>query len=104
MMPDLNYRALIAGLTDELRGEMAYTALLHADENAVSHLVDALYAGVGEAHGLIIIELLATIGGWEARKLLEDILSPFKPFKHEAWKQAAHEGMRKNGWDESPSD
>ncbi len=97
-MTALNYSALIAGLTDDLRGDLAYTTLLEADEDAVAHLSDALYAGVSEAHGLIIIELVATIGGWEAQNLLEDILSPFKPFKHETWKTAARDGMQANGW------
>lgn len=97
-MSDLNYPVLIAGLADELRGEIAYEILLAADEDAVAHLADALYAGVSEAHGLKIIQLVTIIGGWEARRLLEDILSPFRPFKHESWQRAARAGMQANGW------
>lgn len=48
----------------------ARVELLALDEDAVNPLIEAFYAGVGEAGGVAIIDLVAEIGGPDALTLL----------------------------------
>ncbi len=65
----------------------ARQTLLALDEQAVSPLVDAFYAGVNEAQGLALLDVVTEIGGPEAQTLLTDIVfdSSARPaFRHKA--------------------
>lgn len=64
----------------------ALETLYTLDEHAVEPLIDEFYAGVNEQTGLVIIEIVSTIGGWEARQLLDDIADNPQPYT--SWKRA----------------
>ncbi|MFW5709034.1 MAG: hypothetical protein ACOCX5_02320 [Chloroflexota bacterium] len=71
--------------------EAARMALLVEDEAVVEPLIDCFYAGVSEDEGLFILELLALIGGYEARQLFEDQVQYGVRF--ESWEVAARAAL-----------
>lgn len=91
--PDLKF------LLDEIlsgdggRRQRARVMLLALDEDAVTALVDAFYAGVNEAQGVVLLDVVAEIGGPEALQLLADVYqNPAKP----AWERWAALGLARN--------
>jgi hypothetical protein len=68
-------RARLKEITDGSINERAaaWLVFLRLDEDAVQPLADELYSGVDERTGVVILELLAEIGGWEALMVLQDI-------------------------------
>lgn len=91
----MDYDKLINDLTseDDPIRESAYQAILMQDEGAVDPLIDIFYAGVNEATGLAMLDILNRIGGYEVRLLLEDLT------KHETrkirWRDAARNYLAK---------
>ena len=71
----IDYHALLkqatTGTSDERHHalHMIYTQ----DEAAVAPLIDQFYAGVDETTGLLILQVLRMIGGYEARQLFHEI-------------------------------
>lgn len=82
---------------DTAAREQARFVLVELDEMVVSFLIDLFYAGLSETAGLIVIELVAEIGGFEARSLLEDVVH-LSSYGRESWRRAAHLGLARNGW------
>lgn len=87
---------LIQQLTgdDETQRTTARQQILALDEDAVEPLTDEFYAGVNEAAGEIILEILGEIGGWEALNVLRDTYA--NP-RYPSWKAAAERGLAYNG-------
>ena len=79
---------------DEKRRQQARIMLLTLDEEAVEALIDAFYAGVNEAQGVVLLDVVAEIGGFEALQLLEDV---FLNGSNDVWKRWAALGMARNG-------
>lgn len=79
---------------DETRRQRARVMLLALDEDAVPPLVDEYYAGMTEAQGVVLLDIVAEIGGPEAMQLLEDV---FHNGQHDAWQRWAALGMARNG-------
>lgn len=82
---------------DAAAREQARSVLVALDEMVVSSLIDLFYAGLSEAAGLVVIELVAEIGGFEARSLLEDV-AHLSSHGRESWRGAARQGLARNGW------
>jgi hypothetical protein len=97
-MADLDYAALLADITgaDSIRRDAAFAMIYAEDEMAVQPLIEQFYAGVNEATGLAIIEIVSEIGGFEARTLLEDIVFLTETYPHASWREAARQGMIRN--------
>jgi hypothetical protein len=72
----------------------SWLAFLRLDEDAVQPLADELYSGVDEQTGVVILELLAEIGGWEAMAVLQDI---YQAGGRDALVKTAARGLAKNG-------
>lgn len=75
----------------------AWLAFLKLDEDAVQLLADELYSGVNEQTGVVILELMAEIGGWEAMIVLQDI---YQAGERDVLVKTAAKGLARNGWDE----
>jgi HEAT repeat protein len=91
--PDLKFLLdeILSG--DAKRQQQARIVLLAMDEDAVPPLVDAFYAGVTEAQGVVLLDIVAEIGGPDAIQLLEDVSEhPGKP----AWERWALLGLARN--------
>lgn len=91
--PDLKFMLdeILSG--DETRRQRARVMLLAMDEDAVTALADAFYAGVNEAQGVVLLDVVAEIGGPEALQLLEDVYqNPSKP----VWERWAALGLARN--------
>lgn len=97
--PQPDIYALVQQLVshDVAAREQARFVLLGLDEVVVSSLIDLFYAGLSEAAGLAVIELVAEIGGFEARSLLEDV-AHLSSYGRESWRGAARLGLVRNGW------
>ncbi|MEM6284430.1 MAG: HEAT repeat domain-containing protein [Chloroflexota bacterium] len=78
---------------DETRMQRARIMLLALDEEAVQALTDAFYAGVNEAQGVVLLDVVAEIGGYEALQLLEDV---FYNGMKDVWRRWAALGMARN--------
>lgn len=76
----------------------ARDTLLALDEAVGSDLINLFYAGLSESAGVAVIELVAEIGGFEARSLLEDV-AHLSSYGRAAWREAARRGLAHNGWD-----
>ncbi len=81
---------------DARERETALNVIYAHDEEAISSLIDEFYAGVSESTGIVIIQLVSKIGGYEARQLLEDILQNPPPYA--SWQETAQTGMTYNAW------
>jgi|SRR5690606_28533127 len=88
-------RAGLKRITDGMVEERAaaWLAFLRLDEDAVQPLADELYSGVDEKTGVVILELLAEIGGWEVMMVLQDI---YQAGGREALVKAAAQGLARN--------
>lgn len=82
---------------DEARRQTARVMLLALDEEAVQALIDEFYAGVNEAQGVVLLDVVAEIGGYEALQLLEDV---FRNGTNAVWRRWAALGMARNGRDD----
>ena len=87
---------LVSGNTSQRQSALKIIA--EQDEDAVQPLIDQFYAGVNEATGLVIIDLIGTIGGFEARQLLEDLYYLNQAQNKESWYQSAKDALKHNGW------
>ena len=85
-------RALIHGSADERQS--ALHELYRMDEAAVDALTDEFYAGVDEATGVAILEVVSTIGGPDALRLLK--YACYFGDKA-AWREAGAKGLADNG-------
>jgi hypothetical protein len=72
----------------------AWDALRALDEDAVDALLSAFYAGVSEAQGLLILALVAEIGGPDGLTLLRNVY--YDPDARQAWHIAAGRGLLHN--------
>jgi hypothetical protein len=99
-MPKIDYHHILQHIIsgDKTQRQSALKVIAEQDENAVAPLIDQFYAGVNEATGLVIIDLISTIGGFEARQLLEDVYHLDQTYKHASWRQSAQIGLKRNGW------
>lgn len=84
-------RFLVAEPIHRLAARMILVAL---QEDAIEPLADAYYAGVNDAQGVALLDLMADIGGYEALNILRDILKHEK--KRRKLRIAAAEGMMRN--------
>jgi len=82
--------------------ESAREALRALDEDAVDPLINAFYAGVNEAHGIAILELVGEIGGPDALTLLRNI--GYDPTTRPAWREAARRALLLNRDNLSPAE
>lgn len=91
----IDYALLLKRITEGSPDERdsVLSAIYAADEDAVAALTDQFYAGVNEATGLAILEIVSDIGGWEARLLLEDVVHLTARYPHESWRVAARLGL-----------
>ncbi len=87
----MNYATLLQQIA--AGDEVARAEIYALDEEAITPLIDEFYAGVNEATGLIIIEILSDIGGFEARMLLEDVVHLSARYLYETWRLAARLGL-----------
>ncbi len=91
--PDLKFLLdeILSG--DEGRRQRARMMLLAMDEDAVQALVTTFHAGVSEAQGVVLLDVLTEIGGPVALQLLADVYAnPPKP----AWQRWAALGLARN--------
>ncbi len=88
-------RALVQGSAVER--ETALHELYRMDEDAVDLLTDEFYAGVDEATGVAILEVVSTIGGPDALRLLK--YACYFGDKA-AWREAGERGLAENGFSE----
>lgn len=95
-MIDQQIRELVRRLNHKSPAHSAAARMLLValQEKAVGPLIDELYAGVSDAQGIVILDMLAEIGGPEAMEVLRSI------FTHEtqrpALQTAAARGLRHN--------
>jgi hypothetical protein len=92
-MSDFNRFITALGSPDETAREAAWAALRTLDEDAMDPLTDAFYAGVPEATGVCILNLVAEIGGPDALLLLRSV---YDSSERPAWKRAAASGLLRN--------
>jgi hypothetical protein len=74
--------------------DAARTEFYRRDEDAVDPLTDEFYAGVDEATGVAILEIISAIGGPDALRLLK--YACYFGDK-EAWRDAGARGLADNG-------
>jgi hypothetical protein len=88
-------KALVQGSAEER--EAARTAFYRMDEDAVDPLCEEFYAGVDEATGVAILEVISAIGGPDALRLLK-----YACYFGEkaAWRDAGERGLADNGFSE----
>jgi len=72
-VPD--YAQLVKQLVDSdpATRQSARTTLLEMDENAIDPLIDQFYAGVTDAEGVAILQIMAEIGGPDALSTLRNV-------------------------------
>ncbi len=75
MMSDANFSQLVKQLVDDslMIQQVAEMILLALDEDAVDPLIDEFYAGVTDAQGVAILEIMAKIGGPDAMSTLRNV-------------------------------
>jgi hypothetical protein len=95
-MSELSFREIVSQLTGEDAGqhEAARARLLEMDEDAVNPLLDVFYGGVSEAEGLVILDVVAEIGGPDALSMLRNVYH-FEE-RRKAWQDAAARGLMQN--------
>ena len=96
-MTQPDYPKLVKQLVsdDEAEQTTAKKVLFELDEDAVSPLLDEFYAGVNDAQGTAILDVLAHIGGYEALNALRSILF-FDLSMRPAFRKAAAHGLLYN--------
>jgi hypothetical protein len=80
--------------SDEAKSLAARIVIYSRQEDAVNPLVDVFYAGVDESTGLLILELIADIGGPDAMAVLRNIYN-FEDDKPN-FQRAAIRGLLRN--------
>ena len=88
-MTQIDYALLlniIASSETEAR-QHALRRIFAQDEFALTPLLDQFYAGVNETNGLLIIHIVAEIGGYEANHFLDELVTLQQP--HISWQFAA---------------
>jgi hypothetical protein len=103
MKPD--YRELVQQLLSKDTNQQmtARQTLFSLEEDAVSGLLDEYYAGVNEAQGLAILDILAQISGYEALNALRSLLF-FDLSTPAAFRTAAAQGLLLNRDNLSPDE
>ncbi len=96
----IDYHQLLQHITsgDDAQRQNALQIIAEQDEYAIAPLIDQFYAGVDEATGLVIIDILGAIGGFEARQLLEDVYHLDQSHKHDSWRQSALKALQNYSW------
>jgi hypothetical protein len=79
---------------DPAQRETARQALLDMDEDAIDPLSDAFFAGVNEALGVAILEVVGAIGGPDALLMLRNVYN-FED-RRMVWKRTAGLGLLHN--------
>jgi hypothetical protein len=79
---------------DPAQRETARMALFALDEEAVNLLADEFYAGVSEALGVAILDIVGEIGGPDALSMLRNVYH-FED-KRVSWRKAAARGLLMN--------
>lgn len=99
-MSKIDYHQLLQHLVsgDASQRQSALKIIAEQDEDAIQPLIDQFYAGVNEATGLVIIDLIGMIGGFEARQLLEDLYYLDQTHNKDSWYQSAKDALKRNGW------
>ena len=97
-MSEFNLTALLKTVLSEdaTKRASALQSIYLLDEEAVAPLIDEFYAGVNEQTGVLILEIISKIGGYEARQLLTDIAD--SPQLYPSWNGAVNNGLAQNGW------
>jgi len=74
-MAQPNYHQLLSQVMDSNPAQQmaARMIILAMEEDAVNALIDIYYAGVTDAEGEAILEIIAEIGGYEAVLILRNI-------------------------------
>jgi hypothetical protein len=92
----MNMRELLRALAhgDDNERDAARNELYRMDEDAVDLLTDEFYAGVDEATGVAILEVISAIGGPDALRLLK--YACYFGDKA-AWREAGARGLADNG-------
>jgi hypothetical protein len=100
-----DYRELVHQLlSDDIDQQMtARQTLLALEEDAVTGLLNEYYAGVNEAQGLAILDVLAQIGGYEALSALRSLVF-FDLSTPAALRTAAAQGLLQNSDNLSPDE
>lgn len=103
-MAMLDYAELVRQLVHESSDTRASARriLLELDEMAVDPLLDEFYAGVTDAQGVAILEIVAEIGGPDAMSTLRNTFH-FEETRL-AFKNAAARGLLHNGYSLSPNE
>ena len=94
MLTEEAIRELLTQAANAPNNQAARAALVELDEEGVEALTSAFYAGVSEAVGDVLIEVVGEIGGPDALSLLRYIYH-FEE-KHPSWQQAAKHGLLRN--------
>lgn len=97
-----NYTLLVRHLVDddiEVR-QSAYDTLITLDEDAIHPLIDEWHAGVTDAWGIAILDVVAEIGGPDAMSMLRNVFH----FEESRYKlqYAAAKGLLLNLYNLSP--
>lgn len=103
-MNTVDYHELVEylGSGDVVKYNAAKVILLALQENAVNPLGDEFYAGVTEAQGIGILQVVADIGGPDAMAMLRNVFE----FERErpALRFTAAEGLMQNRHNLSPDE
>lgn len=102
-----DYAALVKQLVsdDATVQSAAKKTLFTLDEDAVAPLLDEFYAGVTDARGTAILDVLARIGGYEALNALRSILFfDLSMMARPAFRTAAAQGLLMNIENLSPDE
>lgn len=88
-MTQIDYALLLDTIISDESGarQHALRRIFAQDEFAVTPLLDQFYAGVNETTGLIIIHIIAEIGGYEANHFLDEMVTLQQPYL--SWQFAA---------------
>lgn len=79
---------------------MRYDTIIALDEDAIHPLVDEFYAGVTDAQGVAILDIVAEIGGPDAMSMLRNVFH-FEDSRHKL-QYAAAKGLLLNLYNLSP--
>lgn len=101
-MPDYAQLVKLLVHEDSKIRESARKTLMAIDEAAVDPLLDEFYAGVTDAQGVAILDVIAEIGGPDAMSTLRNTFHFEETRK--ALKNAAARGLRHNGHSLSPKE
>ena len=86
-------KSIVTGSDDD---RIAVLKAIYAqDEQAASPLIDQFYAGVSETTGLVIIQILSDMGGYEAINFFYDVVHHER--RYPSWRAAAIHALQRDG-------